>query len=149
MIRVQELDFDIAKEYQTLLEKSGTGAVVIFVGLVREFNTPVNEPDANAAMHIQHYPGMTEKALTKIESEAQSRWPLISSTIIHRVGELKVNDQIVFVGTSSAHRTDAYTANQFIIDTLKTEAPFWKKEGDHWVESKASDTLAAEKWLSD
>lgn len=150
MIHVQEHDFDVSSEYQKLLETSGSGAVVMFVGRVRDFSTQQNTCSKTAAsqiMHIQHYAGMTEKALEKIEQEACSRWPLIVTTIIHRVGELRTEEQIVFVGTASAHREDAYAANQFIIDTLKTEAPFWKKEGDAWVEAKSSDQSAAKKWL--
>lgn len=150
MIHVQEHDFDVSTEYQKLLEVSGSGAVVMFIGRVRDFSSQQNTDSASATnqnMHIQHYPGMTEKALEKIEQEARSRWPLIATTIIHRVGELNTEEQIVFVGTASAHRADAYAANQFIIDTLKTEAPFWKKEGDTWVEAKSSDHAAAEKWL--
>ncbi len=141
MILVQAHDFNVAEEYQRLRQPSTTGAIVTFVGCVRDFS------DEHKAMEIQHYPGMTESVLQKVEAEAHARWPIIASTIIHRVGKLEVDDQIVFVGVSSAHRKHAFLACEYMIDILKTQAPFWKKEGEHWVEAKDSDTSAADKWL--
>ncbi|MFL0798933.1 MAG: molybdenum cofactor biosynthesis protein MoaE [Agarilytica sp.] len=143
MITVQTNDFSVADEYQRLLTANTTGAVVIFTGLVREFSGP------NTPMGIQHYPGMTESVLEKIEKEAQRRWPLLETRIIHRVGELAVNEQIVFVGVSSAHRKAAFEACEYMIDVLKTQAPFWKKEGGEWVDAKDTDQRAADAWLSD
>ena len=125
MISVQNEDFDFPLEYQQLRERSlKSGAIVMFVGLVRDFseNTQVS------SMTLEHYPGMTEKVLTGIAEKAHQRWPLEGIRIIHRVGELHATDQIVLVGVSSAHRIAAYEASQFIMDILKTEAPFWKKE---------------------
>lgn len=143
MIRVQEQDFDAAEEYRLLVSPGNTGAIVSFVGLVREFSK------ASQSFYLQHYPGMTEKVLEKIVNEALSRWRLHSSTIIHRVGQLSPADQIVFVGASSAHREDAFAACEYMIDVLKTEAPFWKKEGDNWVEAKGQDQSRADRWLTE
>lgn len=140
MIRIQDHDFNLAEEYEKLLRPKNTGAVVTFVGRVRDFGS------ADSALYLQHYPGMTEKSLAAIEHAAHQRWSLLSSTIIHRVGRLQVDEQIVFVGVSSAHRKDAFSACEFMIDLLKTEAPFWKKEGTRWVEAKASDKTAAQAW---
>ncbi|SMF43746.1 molybdopterin synthase subunit MoaE [Alteromonadaceae bacterium Bs31] len=143
MIRVQKEDFDLTAEYHKLIKKGESGAIVTFVGLVRDFN----KGRVNESMLLQHYPGMTEKVLKKIEQEARQRWRLLETTIIHRVGELLSGDQIVLVGVSSKHRSDAFSAAQFIMDILKSEAPFWKKEGEHWVEAKSSDDKAAARWL--
>lgn len=140
-VSVQEKDFDVASEYQHLLVPNKTGAIVTFVGRVRDFSS--NEP-----MVIQHYPGMTEHVLQHIVNEANNRWPMLACKVIHRVGALQVDDQIVFVGVSSAHRKDAFAANEYIIDILKTEAPFWKKEGATWVEAKNSDQKTADAWLT-
>jgi molybdopterin synthase catalytic subunit len=152
MISVQNEDFDFSFEYQQLRERSlQSGAIVMFVGLVRDFseNTEVN------SMTLEHYPGMTENVLKDIAQQAQQRWPLDGIRIIHRVGELHATDQIVLVGVSSAHRIAAYEASQFIMDILKTEAPFWKKEstktecgeaGERWVDAKASDSKQAADW---
>ncbi len=142
VISVQEEDFDIAAEYQSLLRKDATGAVVLFVGRVRDFASN----DKN--FHLQHYPGMTEKVLHAIALEAGQRWPLLATRIIHRVGYLRVDEQIVFVGVSSAHRKDAFAACEFIIDLLKTQAPLWKKEGVNWVQADDRDQIAADAWMA-
>lgn len=152
MISVQNEDFDFPFEYQQLRERSPqSGAIVMFVGLVRDFseNTQVS------SMTLEHYPGMTENVLNDIAKQASQRWPLDGVRIIHRVGELHATDQIVLVGVSSAHRIAAYEASQFIMDILKTEAPFWKKEstqdqqgaaGERWVDAKTSDSKQAADW---
>lgn len=140
MIRIQQNDFHLAEEYEKLMQPKHTGAIVTFVGRVRDF------AQDKQTLTLQHYPGMTEKSLAAIENEAHQRWKLLSTTIIHRVGQLHVDEQIVFVGVSSPHRKDAFSACEFIMDLLKTEAPFWKKEGTHWVDAKSSDTAAAQAW---
>jgi len=147
MIRVQEADFDVAAEYEALRRVSPTpGAIVTFTGLVREFS----EGQAISAMELEHYPGMTEKSLQAILDEAAQRWQLDAIRVIHRVGRLLPADQIVFVGVSSPHRREAFAACEFVMDYLKTRAPFWKKEfgpdGGRWVEAKASDDEAAARW---
>ncbi len=159
-VSVQENDFDITKEYQRLLIPNETGAIVTFVGRVRDFPSP-NSSDSSTldsstldsstqdnSMTIQHYPGMTERVLESIINQALNRWPILACSVIHRVGTLKTDDQIVYVGVSSAHRKDAFAANEYIIDILKSEAPFWKKEGDNWVDAKDSDQTAADAWLT-
>ena len=124
----------------------GVGAVVSFVGYVRDFNDGLEV----AGMFLEHYPGMTEKALGKIVVEAEQRWPLLKVEVLHRIGALAPGEPIVFVGVASAHRKAAYDACNFIMDYLKTRAPFWKKEqtgaGERWVEGKASDNQAADRW---
>lgn len=152
MISVQTEDFDFANEYQALRTRSPqSGAIVMFVGLVRDFseNTQVS------SMTLEHYPGMTENVLNTIAEQASQRWPLDGIRIIHRIGELHATDQIVLVGVSSAHRIAAYEASQYIMDILKTEAPFWKKEttsssqgdqGERWVDAKTSDSDQAQNW---
>ncbi len=148
-IRIQTHDFDLAQEYHQLRELSSTvGAVVTFTGLVRDF-----ELDASIdSLSLQHYPGMTETLLQEIVDQANKRWQLIGSTVIHRVGELLPRDQIVFVGVASQHRADAFEAAQFIMDYLKTKATFWKQVSQdgqqHWVESKDADNDAASRWDS-
>lgn len=151
-IQVQTADFSVADIYQALSKVdvdspkgNQTGAIVTFVGCVRDFKT--KNCDKNTAMHIEHYPGMTEKALARIGQTACDRWPIGDLYIVHRVGTLSIGEQIVCVGVSAKHRAAAFSASEFIMDTLKTEAPFWKKEGDTWVEAKQSDTRAAERWL--
>jgi molybdopterin synthase catalytic subunit len=135
MIRVQQEDFDPGAELERLRVslQGRAGAVVSFIGLVRE----LNEGDAVTGMTLEHYPGMTEKALAAIATEATDRWKLNDAVIIHRVGPLAPNDRIVFVVAASAHRMDAFRACEFMIDALKTKAPFWKKEttphGTRWV----------------
>ena len=146
LIKVQSNDFDVAEVNRELQAgRTNVGAIASFIGLVRDL-----EGDPLQQMTLQHYPGMTEKALQKIAEEAERRWRLIDLAIIHRVGELKPADQIVLVSVLSAHRGDAFSACEFIMDYLKTEAPFWKKEvsekGERWVESRNSDTVARKKW---
>lgn len=146
-IRVQVETFDAGAELNALHAANlGIGAVVSFVGYVRDFN----DGQAVAGMLLEHYPGMTEKALEKILAEARARWEILDCTIIHRFGELKPTDQIVLVVVASGHRGDAFAACEFLMDYLKTKAPFWKKEqtpeGGRWVESRESDDQAAERW---
>ncbi|MGX5915387.1 molybdopterin synthase catalytic subunit MoaE [Aliidiomarina sp. Khilg15.8] len=144
-IEVQESDFDLAAEYERLRRNESYGAVVTFTGLVREL-----KDDQLTSMYLEHYPGMTEQVLQDIAQLATDRWSIGDVTIIHRVGELQLNDQIVLVAVSSAHRVDAFAAAQFIMDFLKTKAPFWKKEStaarEHWVDAKASDDQASSRW---
>ena len=146
-ISVQEADFDVGAEISAL--RAGNpqiGAVASFIGLVRDLNDGSNV----AAMTLEHYPAMTHKALTAIVAEAETRWALLGCTVIHRVGELFPTDQIVLVAVASSHRADAFAACEFIMDYLKTQAPFWKKEqtpeGERWVESRTSDEAAAGRW---
>jgi len=151
MIRVQREDFDPAEETRLLVEgKHGIGGVVTFTGLVREMANLGEGDEAIAAMTLEHYPGMTEKMLGKIEVEALARWPLDACLLIHRYGRLEPGDRIVFVLTASAHREAAFEANMFLVDWLKTKAPFWKLEdgakGAKWVEARDSDDAAAARW---
>jgi len=146
-VRVQTEDFDMAVELTSMrLAGQGVGAVVSFIGQVRD----MNDGDDIEELTLEHYPGMTEKALEAIETEAKSRWDIIDSLIIHRVGTLKPQDQIVLVAISGAHRGEAFKACEFIMDFLKTQAPFWKKEatnqGERWVEAKLSDDAAQARW---
>lgn len=145
-IAVQEQPFDQNAEYRWLSETHSVGATTIFVGKVREMNLG----DKVSNLYLEHYPAMTEKALREIVEEAKQRWAIQRVSVIHRVGLLQTGDEIVLVGVSSAHRGEAYAANEFIMDYLKTRAPFWKKEqttqGERWIESRDSDQLAAEKW---
>jgi len=146
-VRVQIEDFDVARELAALRAGNrSVGAVAAFIGTVRD----VNENAKVATMVLEHYPGMTEKALADIVETARSRWDIIDALVIHRVGALEPADQIVLVGVTSAHRGDAFAACEFIIDYLKTRAPFWKKEdtaaGARWVEARASDDEAAARW---
>ena len=138
-IAVQAGDFDLGVEIRNISKNSKIGAVASFVGLVRD-----------VAMTLEHYPGMTERAIGKIVDEAKSRWQVINCAVIHRYGALQPNDQIVMVAVASGHRGDAFAACEFIMDYLKTQAPFWKKEqtaeGTRWVEAKADDEKAAERW---
>lgn len=150
-ICVQQNDFDVGQEYSALIAgNAAAGAVVFFVGRVRDFN----DGRLVAGLSLEHYPGMTEKILEQILTEAKLRWDLVSARIIHRVGELRLGDQIVFVGVTSAHREHAFQAAEFLMDFLKTRAPFWKKEitqegKNVWVEAKNKDGEAAERWDSD
>ncbi|MEL7292035.1 MAG: molybdopterin synthase catalytic subunit MoaE [Pseudomonadota bacterium] len=141
-------DFNVGDEYDALAEGSSAGAVVSFVGKVRDMNLG----DSVTGLSLEHYPGMTEKALNEICDQAEQRWPLLKTRVIHRIGDLDIGDQIVFVGVSSAHRGAAFEACEFIMDYLKTKAPFWKKErttdSSRWVESRESDAQAAERWQS-
>jgi molybdopterin synthase catalytic subunit len=145
VIRVQTEGFDIGAEIAALKRgRRDIGAVVSFTGTVRDTDGTVSE------MTLEHYPGMTEKELERIEQEAHARWPLQASLIVHRVGTLKPGDNIVLVVTASAHRDAAFDAAKFLMDALKTSAPFWKREsgpeGSHWVEAKARDVSAAARW---
>ena len=147
MIRVQSADFDVGLELKKLTEGNPkVGAVTCFVGLVRD----IAEKDTISAMFLEHYPGMTEKQLADIEHEANQRWDLNSSLIIHRYGRLEPGDNIVLVACASAHRESAFDACHFLIDWLKTKAPFWKleetSEGGRWVEAKTKDDIATARW---
>ena len=146
-ILVQRADFSLGEEYERLAARHDSGAIVTFVGKVRDFN----QGEEVKGLSLEHYPGMTEKALTDIVTEARGRWPLQECTLIHRIGDLLLGDQIVLVAVSSAHRDAAFEACHFIMDFLKTRAPFWKKEltaegVQRWVEAKQSDDAAAARW---
>ena len=147
-VHIQTEDFDVAAALASmrLAGQGKVGAMVNFIGLVRD----VNDGDTISTLTLEHYPEMTEKALQAIENEAKNRWDIIDSLIIHRVGTLKPLDQIVLVAVSSAHRGDAFKACEFMMDFLKTQAPFWKKEvtkqGERWVEAKLSDDDAQTRW---
>jgi molybdopterin synthase catalytic subunit len=132
---VQREDFDAGAEIRAVSRDPKVGAVASFVGVVRE-----------VGMTLEHYPGMTEKALEKIVVEARARWQLNDCTVIHRYGELAPTDQIVLVVVASPHRGEAFAACEFIMDYLKTQAPFWKKEAAGWVEARADDDQAAARW---
>jgi len=138
-VSVQPGDFDLNVEVGNISGEKTVGAVASFVGVVRE-----------VPMTLEHYPGMTESAIRKIVEEAGARWKVIDCTVIHRYGELKPGEQIVLVAVASAHRGDAFAACEFIMDYLKTRAPFWKKEhlqgGARWVEARSADDRAAERW---
>jgi molybdopterin synthase catalytic subunit len=142
-VLVQQEDFDSGQELAAL-EASGAGAVASFTGIVRG-------DDGVETMTLEHYPAMTLAALAALVDEAEARWPLTGVVIIHRVGELRLGERIVFVGTASAHRAVALEACAFLIDTLKTKAPFWKKErrggNARWVDARGSDNKAAERWV--
>ena len=146
-VRIQEPDFDVSSELAAL--RAGdkrVGAVATFVGVVRD----LNDASQISKLTLEHYPGMTEKALAQIVDDAKQRWDIYDALVIHRVGPLKPGDQIVLVAVTSAHRGESFAACQFIMDYLKTRAPFWKKEqtpeGERWVEARASDEDAAARW---
>jgi molybdopterin synthase catalytic subunit len=146
-VRVQTEDFDAGREIALLRQGNAqVGAVAVFVGVVRD----MNDGNAVAGMTLEHYPGMTEKAIAEIIEQAKARWNIFDVLVVHRIGQLKPTDQIVLVVVSSAHRGEAFAACEFVMDYLKTRAPFWKKEqspqGARWVESRASDDMAAERW---
>jgi molybdopterin synthase catalytic subunit len=146
-VRVQTGDFDIGAEIAAMRRGNPkVGAVASFIGVVRD----LNEGDRVAEMTLEHYPGMTEKALEKMVAEARSRWEIYDALVIHRVGTLKPGDQIVLVVITGAHRGEAFQACEFLMDYLKTRAPFWKKEttlgGSRWVEARESDDVAADRW---
>ena len=148
-VRVQTADFDCGAEIRALCAGDAKiGAVASFIGLVRD----VSAGSAVRAMSLEHYPGMTERALEEICAEAKQRWDIIDTLVIHRVGPLAPCDQIVLVAVTSAHRGEAFAACEFIMDYLKTRAPFWKKEdtpeGARWVDARDSDDRAAERWAS-
>lgn len=146
MIKVQLDDFVVADEYQNLANDNQDGAVVTFVGKVRDFNEGLDVQ----GLSLEHYSGMTEKVLADIEAKAREHWPLNKVTIIHRFGDLKLGEQIVFIGVTSPHRKAAFSACEFLIDFLKTKAPFWKKEvtsdGSIWLDAKNSDDDASQQW---
>jgi len=147
MIRVQRQDFDIGTEIDAVTRgRSDVGAIVSFTGVVRADT----EADPLKSMTLEHFPGMTERELQRVEAEARVRWQLLDAAIIHRVGELLPGDRIVLVVAVSQHRSDAFEAASFLMDYLKTQAPFWKRElrqsGEHWVEPRDSDESAAARW---
>ncbi|MCG9095220.1 molybdopterin synthase catalytic subunit MoaE [Laribacter hongkongensis] len=147
-IRVGPDDFDAGAEQQRL-HAPGVGAVASFTGLVRDFGDSADV----VALELEHYPGMTEKSLHAIIAEAGQRWPLAAVTVIHRTGRMMLGDNIVLVAVASAHRAAAFAACEFIMDWLKTGAPFWKREiradgQAHWVDAKASDDAATARWLA-
>ncbi len=146
-VRIQTADFDVSAEIAALRRGNPrVGAVASFIGIVRD----VNEGDAVAEMTLEHYPGMTEKAIEEIISQAHSRWNVLNLLVIHRVGRLQPLDQIVLVVAAGEHRGEAFAACEFIMDYLKTRAPFWKKEqagkGARWVEARETDDVAADRW---
>jgi molybdopterin synthase catalytic subunit len=145
-VRVQEEDFDVGALQRVMLEgNTDVGATAVFVGTVRSA-----ADDPVLQLELEHYPGMTERCIGEIVEEARRRWSLLSARVIHRVGALQPGDQIVYVGVTSSHRGDAFQACEFIMDYLKTRAPFWKREttraGTHWVEARCSDEQAAGRW---
>ena len=149
MIRVQREDFDVGAELAALTQgKTGIGGIASFIGLVRD----MAGDRRIAAMTLEHYPGMTERQLESIEAEARRRWPLDEVLIIHRYGRLAPGERIVLVATASAHREAAFASCHFLIDWLKTKAPFWKAEetpqGTRWVEAEAADDEAARRWVT-
>ncbi len=153
-VRVQEADFDPGAELEALSRGNhAVGGVASFTGLVRDLAPIAGENRQISAMTLEHYPGMTEKKLAEIEAEAMARWPLEACTIVHRYGRLEPGDRIVFVACASAHRQAALEACAFLIDWLKTKAPFWKLEdtGENasWVEARESDDAAAARWNGD
>lgn len=144
---IQQPDFDVAAEYQTLRDSgAGTGAIATFTGLVRDSG----DLEGVSALYLEHYPGMTEQVIEDLIEQASRRWDVRKARVIHRIGRLALSDQIVFVGICSAHRGDAFAACEFIMDALKTSAPFWKKEitedGEHWVEQKTADIEKGQSW---
>jgi molybdopterin synthase catalytic subunit len=147
-IRVQDRPLDaLAETAPVFAGRPSVGGVVSFIGLMRD----MNQGDAVAGMTLEHYPGMTEKALAAIVAEAGERWAIDAVRVIHRVGEIRPQDPIVLVAVASAHRTEAFRACEFIIDYLKTRAPFWKREQtadgrSRWVDARASDDAAAAQW---
>lgn len=146
-VRIQTADFDVGAEIAKLRrDNPKIGAVASFVGVVRD----VNDGDPVAEMTLEHYPGMTERSIEEIIAQARGRWQVMDALVVHRVGTLKPTDQIVLVVVTSGHRGDAFAACEFVMDYLKTRAPFWKKEatarGERWVDARASDDIAAERW---
>ena len=146
-VSIQNADFDAAQEYAQLRDSgAGTGAIATFTGLVRDSG----DDQGVTGLFLEHYPGMTEQVISDLITQAGQRWDVRKARVIHRIGRLPLQSQIVFVGVCSAHRGDAFAACEFIMDALKTSAPFWKKEltnaGEHWVEQKASDVVRSEDW---
>ena len=149
-VRIQEADFDVSAEIAALRKGDfQVGAVVTFLGIVRD----MNEGSAVKEMALEHYPGMTEKSLEEIASQAKERWNIRDSLIIHRVGSMLPEDQIVLVAVTSSHRGEAFAACEFIMDYLKTAAPFWKKEqtseGGRWVDARVTDDAAMARWVKE
>ena len=146
-VNVQKVDFDINSEIKKIKSNKIIGGIVNFTGIVRNSG---GEKEELVSLELEHYPGMTEQKLNAIEEQARSKWELLGSKLIHRVGKLSADDQIVFVGVASGHREDAFLAAQYIMDFLKNEAPFWKKQktqhGDGWISSRKSDLAAINKW---
>ena len=147
IIQIQQQPFDLASVHHALSTASaGVGAVATFTGVCRNRN----DGQAVSDMHLEHYPGMTERSIGKIVDSARDRFAIMDCTVIHRVGALRPGDQIVLVAVSSAHRGEAFSACEFIMDYLKTRAPFWKKEiteeGERWVDARNSDDEARERW---
>jgi molybdopterin synthase catalytic subunit len=145
VVRIQIGDFDLGAELAALREgRTDVGALVSFTGLVRD------RGDGVTGLELEHYPGMTEKALAAIEAEARARWTLDACLIVHRIGPMQPGEQIMMVATASGHREAAFAAAEFLMDYLKTRAPFWKKEaragGDRWVESREEDEAALQRW---
>ncbi|MGS2717934.1 molybdenum cofactor biosynthesis protein MoaE [Eionea flava] len=158
-ISIQTHDFDVGEEHQQLRKDSPSiGAIVTFTGIVRELYNNAEEPlkdkkePEKVDLFLEHYAGMTEKVLADIIHQAKQRWAITHVRIIHRIGHLSLNDQIVFIGVNSPHRADAFSAAAFIMDFLKTDAPFWKKEitstKEEWVAAKTSDARASNHWIS-
>jgi molybdopterin synthase catalytic subunit len=150
-ISIQPQDFSIETECKSLRSThKDIGALATFTGLVRDIDSADTEHDKVESLYLEHYPGMTEKSLQDIAEAANARWSILDVCIIHRIGQLKAAEQVVFVAVSSLHRQDAFAACSFIMDFLKTSAPFWKKSttqaGEHRVEAKDSDRQAAESW---
>ena len=146
-VAVQQEDFDMTAELRQIRQVSTqTGAVASFVGVVRD----INDQQQIATLELEHYPGMTEASIRDIVVEAGTRWPLIAVRVIHRIGQLAPSDQIVLVAVSSLHRSESFSACEFIMDYLKTRAPFWKKEssseGERWVDARSSDQAATQRW---
>jgi molybdopterin synthase catalytic subunit len=152
VIQVQQQDFDLAEQYQKTRQHCGeaAGAIVAFAGLVRDHNVHAGDGGRVGTLALEHYPGMTESSISQILDEAEARWPLLATTVIHRVGELHPTDQIVLVVVASAHRSAAFAAAEFLMDYLKTRAIFWKKEtsdqGVRWIESTLADQQRASTW---
>ena len=149
MISIQQEDFSLVVEYEKLkADAPKIGAIVTFTGLVRD----LNDDEEVTGLFLEHYPGMTEKVLAQLIEDAKQRWPILNARIIHRIGALKASDQIVFVGVNSEHREAAFAACEFLMDFLKTKAPFWKREqresGDTWVDAKTTDQERATRWHS-
>jgi len=147
LVKIQTEDFDVNSELKKLRgNRQDIGAIVNFIGLVRD----LNDGDAVSTLTLEHYPGMTEKALEKIALEAKKRWNVMEILVIHRIGTLKPTEQIVLVAVAGAHRGEAFKACEFMMDYLKTSAPFWKKEqtptGERWVEAKETDDAARKRW---
>ena len=154
-VRIQEADFDVSTEIDALCAgRADIGAVATFVGLVRDVNAGADGQSTQVGgMTLEHYPGMTERAIEAIVAEAKARWNLFDATVIHRIGTLRPRDRIVLVAVSGGHRGEAFAGCEFIMDFLKTRAPFWKKErtpdGERWVDARASDDAAAARWADE